>query len=391
MLVELGVVEQRYDAVMEVVRDGLAVVEVAARYGVSRQTVHTWIRRYEAGGLGALGDRSHRPASCPHQMSVEVEAQLCELRRRYPDWGPTRLVFELGRQGAAPSRSGVYRALVRNGLIEPQVRKRRRGDYRRWERSRAMELWQMDVMGGVMLVDGTELKLVTSIDDHSRYCVAAGVVARATARPVCAVLAQAMKTHGVPEEILTDNGKVFTGRFGNHPGEVLFDRICRENGIEHRLTKPRSPTTTGKIERFHKTIRGELLDGRTFNSEAEAQAAVDAWVHEYNTQRPHQSLGMLTPAQRFLPDQPSAPAPPVPTTHGLRVQRRVWSNGVVRVAYQAVSVGRPLAGQIVTVEVGEALLRVFHNGALIKAVPRRGGKEVRQTQAHKPHKASNVR
>lgn len=122
-----------------------------------------------------------------------------------------------------------------------------------WERSRAMELWQMDVVGGVRLVDGSEAKIITGVDDHSRFCVSAYVVARATARPTCDALGLAMRTDGVPDQILTDNGKVFTGRFGQRTGEVLFHRICRENGIRHLLTAPRSPTTTGKVERFHKT------------------------------------------------------------------------------------------------------------------------------------------
>lgn len=99
-----------------------------------------------------------------------------------------------------PGRSGVYRALVRHGLIGPVRRKRRREDYRRWERGRAMELWQMDVMGRVFLAGGLEVKVVTGIDDHSRFIVCAKVVARATARLVC----QALARHGIPEQILTD-------------------------------------------------------------------------------------------------------------------------------------------------------------------------------------------
>lgn len=131
MLVELSVVEQRYHAVMEVA-SGVPVTRVAARYGVSRQSVHSWVRKYERSGLPGLADRSHRPASCPHRTAGEVEATVCELRRRHPSWGPRRLVHELERRGIAPvpSRATVYRVLVRNGLIEPGVRKRHRSDYR---------------------------------------------------------------------------------------------------------------------------------------------------------------------------------------------------------------------------------------------------------------------
>ena len=102
-----------------------------------------------------------------------------------------------------------------------------------------------------------------------------------------------------PTEILTDNGKVFTGRFGPGTGEVLFDRICRENGIKHLLTAPRSPTTTGKVERFHRTLREEFLTGRVFTSIDDAQAQLDGWVEHYNHDRPHQGIGMVPPVERF--------------------------------------------------------------------------------------------
>jgi hypothetical protein len=88
----------------------------------------------------------------------------------------------------------------------------------------------MDVMGGVLLQDGTELKVLTGIDDHSRFCEAAGLVTRATSKAICQVFAASLRCYGIPDEVLTDNGKVFTARFGPYPTEVLFDQICRENG-----------------------------------------------------------------------------------------------------------------------------------------------------------------
>jgi transposase len=120
--VEVSVVEQRYRAVLEV-RAGVAVTEVAVRFGVSRQSVHAWVRRYEEGGLGAPADRSRRPGSCPHQTPAGAEAAVCEIRREHPKWGPARIAHELGRSGAVPvpSRMSVYRVLVRHGLIEPRA------------------------------------------------------------------------------------------------------------------------------------------------------------------------------------------------------------------------------------------------------------------------------
>ncbi len=231
-----------------------------------------------------------------------------------------------------PGRSSVYRALVRHGLVDPKKRKRRRQDYRRWERGRAMELWQMDVMGRVHLADGTEVKIVTGIDDHSRFIVCAKVVLRATARPVCQALTEALARHGVPGQILTDNGKVFTGRFGRGPGPVMFDRICADNDIRHLLTAPYSPTTTGKVERLHKTMRaGVLLHciDRVFQAPGRTcRTALDAWVAEYNTARPHQSCGGRPPIERFrladrsLAVDDTAAAEPLPQPGHLPRSRR---------------------------------------------------------------------
>jgi transposase InsO family protein len=394
VLVELGLVEQRYRAVSEVLDDGATVTDVARRYGVARQTVHVWLRRYAQSGLAGLADQSSRPATCPHQMPARVEARIVGLRREHPTWGPRTIGHQLAREGLAPvpGRSSIYRCLVRHGLIDPKRRRRRRSDYRRWERSAAMQLWQMDVMGRVRLADGSELSVVTGIDDHSRFCVSAKLVARATARPVCEALTDAMRRHGVPEQILTDNGKVFTGRFGPGAGQVLFDRICTDNGIRHLLTAPHSPTTTGKVERFHKTIRAEFLTDRVFASLEAAQAALDAWVEHYNTVRPHQGIGMVPPIQRFTlatsdrvepaaDDRDSDTPVQQPAVQTLpRVTRRVTSNGRISLDGHRYHVGRWLAGELVEVVVRDGLVEMSHDGVLIA------------THAHRrpPHKEPTV-
>ena len=179
MLWELSVTEQRYRAVLEV-RAGVPVTEVADRYGVSRQSVHAWLRRYRDEGPSGLADRSHKVHQHPWQIPAELEAAVCELRRAHPKWGPKRLVFEMDRRGhGTVKRSTVYRVLVRNGLIEPKSRKRRRQDCKRWERPVAMQLWQLDVTASAFLANGREVKIVTGIDDHFRYCVIATAVMRA--------------------------------------------------------------------------------------------------------------------------------------------------------------------------------------------------------------------
>lgn len=381
--------EQRYQAVMAVIGDGLTVSQAAEKTGVARQTLHRWLARYEVEGLDGLADRSHRPVVCPHQMPAAVEAVVLELRRSRPYWGPRRLVFELAKRKVSPvpSSSAVYRALVRAGLIDPSVRDRRSRKWKRWERGAPMELWQMDIVGGFPLADGTSARALTGIDDHSRMCVCARLMARERTRAVCEGLRDALARYGAPEQVLTDNGKVFTGRFCHPPVEVLFDAICRENGIEHLLTQPRSPTTTGKIERFHRSLRAEFLSSAApFTNLKTAQRALDEWVDDYNNNRPHQALKMATPAQRF---GAGAPASPPSTSKSARterggddwVSRRVCANGVVCVSWQQVSVGRHYAGARCDVHVDGELLRFWVGENLVKTAARTGRGEVRNKRA----------
>ena len=123
MFMEISVMEQKYQAVLAVIRDGVAIVEVASRFGVSRQSVHSWLVRYEMEGMAGLAERSHRPNRCEHQMSPAVEVRIIELRRQNLFWGPKRIQYQLLREGIdpPPSVSGIYRALKRAKMIEPGV------------------------------------------------------------------------------------------------------------------------------------------------------------------------------------------------------------------------------------------------------------------------------
>jgi hypothetical protein len=146
---------------------------------------------------------------------------------------------------------------------------------------------------------------------------------------------------------------------------VLFDRICRENGIKHLLTAPRSPTTTGKVERFHKTLRRDFLDGKVFADLDEAQAGIDAWVAHYNHDRPHQGIGMVVPWERFRlaeiePFDAPVVEPGVPTA-----TRVVGRNGKISFAGHAYTIGVWLAGETVEVSVDDGIVSVSHRDVLV--------------------------
>ena len=196
-LVVLSVVEQRLDAVRAVL-NGADVVEVAARVGVHRATVRRWVGRYLTGQFAGLADRSHRPHSSPRQVAEVVEVRVAEMRREHPRWGSRRIRLEMLRRPGpwaagtleVPSERTIDRILHRQGLLRARPRNRPKGSCLRFERPGPMQLWQMDILGGIRLVSPVtgelrEAKVVTAVDDHSRYCVIAKVVERATGRAVC--------------------------------------------------------------------------------------------------------------------------------------------------------------------------------------------------------------
>ena len=180
---------------------------------------------------------------------------------------------------------------------------------------------------------------------------------------------------------------MFTGRFGRRDIEVLFDRICRENGIDHLLTAPRRPQTTGKIERFHPTLRQEFLTGRTFASLDEAQTEIDRWVGSYNAERPHSALDMATPASRFTAVEPGRPVDAsalVPERSGEDwISRKITTNGVISVAWQEISCGKHRAGHTVDIHLEGPTMQIYDGEELLRTVLRTNGKVVRKRRAER--------
>lgn len=316
------------------------------------------------------------------------------------------LRYWLDKKGVSPlpSRTTIYRVLVRSNLVTPIARKRARDSYIRWERDVSMELWQLDFIKGVFLSDGTECKVVTGLDDHSRYCVIAKVVRRATGRQIALAFAQARSTYGVPDEVLSDNGTQFTGRLlkPQFRAEVLFERICRENDIVQRFTRVASPTTTGKIERLHGTMREFLEDQRPFASIEAVQDAFDTWRGEYNELRPHQSLDMAIPASLFAPrpdtvsdlvlppelsvlsgDQRVVIEPQGEPWHfsddpvdpfdidAVELTRIVPASGNISICEQQIWVGPKCAGKVVELWADTVSVHVSLEGTHLKTVPSR--------------------
>ena len=310
MLIELGVVEQRHQAVLEVLGRPLRHRGRAPLRGHAPDACTAGCAATQRAASPASPTAPRGPATCPHQMPPAGRGAHRRAAPRAPRLGAAHhraTTWPAKRSLPCPA---APRSTAASCATASSTRRSADASARTTaagSAARAMELWQMDVMGGVRLEDGRELKIVTGIDDHSRFCVCAHLTPRATARPVCEALLAAMARHGAPEQLLTDNGKVFTARFGRGTGEVLFDRLCRENGVRHLLTAPRCPTTTGKVERFHKTLRAEFLAGRVFASLEEAQAELDAWVAPLQRRAPPPGHRHGGPGEALRPGRGGAP------------------------------------------------------------------------------------
>ena len=277
--------------VLEVVSGNVTVSAAARAYGLSRQHVHRLLKRYREGGLEAVDPRSRRPASNPRAVSDEVIIAIVTLREQLSvdglDAGPLTLQWHLDQRGLpVPSTSTIRRILHHHGLITPQPRKRPKSSYRRFAASQPNECWQSDFTHWP-LADGTDIEILSWLDDHSRYLLACTAYRRVTVGDVVASFTATATVYGLPASTLTDNGSVYTSRFTH--GHNDFERLIASLGITQKNGHPGHPQTQGKIERFHRTLKLWLRQRRRPSTIAELQTLLDTFAQIYNTQRPHRA------------------------------------------------------------------------------------------------------
>jgi transposase InsO family protein len=309
--------------VLEVVGGHLNVTAAARAYGLSRQHVHRLLKRYREGGLEAVEPRSRRPASNPHAVADEVITAIVRLREQLTadglDAGPLTLQWHLTQHGLpVPSTSTIRRILHHHGLITPQPRKRPKSSYIRFQAAQPNECWQSDFTHW-KLADGTDIEILSWLDDHSRFLLAATAYRRVSGPDVVASFLHTAATHGLPASTLTDNGSVYTSRFTH--GHNAFELLLHTLGITQKNGHPGHPQTQGKIERFHQTLKRWLTPRPRPATLADAQALLDSFVHIYNTERPHRAHHpRTTPAQAYTA-RPKAAPPAITANEHIRVRR----------------------------------------------------------------------
>ena len=291
-------------AVSKVVSGKLSVTAAAASCGISRGYLHRLLARYREGGLDAVEPRSRRPRASPQRTSDAVRSRIVALRRELVagglDAGPATIAWHLEQEGlGSRSTSTIRRILHTAGLVTPQPHKRPRSSWIRFEAEAPNELWQSDFTHW-RLADGSEVEIISWLDDHSRYLLACSpgtASGRVGGDDVVATFTKAGDTFGFPSATLTDNGAVYTSRFTG--GRNNFEYLLAYLGIRQKNGSPAHPQTQGKIERFHQTLKRWLGQRPMPRTLADLQTELDAFRSAYNEQRPHRAVGRRTPGEAY--------------------------------------------------------------------------------------------
>lgn len=298
-------VSERLEFCRLVEAGGVSVAELCRRFGISRPTGYLWLERYRVEGVAGLVDRSHRPVVSPNRVGIEVEEAVCELRRQHPRWGGRKIGAVLSRRGMSrvPAASTITGILRRNRLLDHRPQPR---GYVSFEYEAPNQLWQMDFKGWFGLGDGNRCHTFGVLDDHSRYNLALAACSDQRTGTVQNLLRSTFRTYGLPERILCDNGSPW-GNDRHQPWTPLGVWLL-DVGVGVIHSRPFHPQTAGKEERFHLTLDWEVITTRpVWESYDQIQTAFDRWRPIYNHERPHDSLGLKVPADRYRPSTRSYP------------------------------------------------------------------------------------
>jgi transposase InsO family protein len=349
---------------------------VARDYGCSRYWFHQLVNRFVAEGERAFEPRSRRPHSNPRSVSLDVEDQIVRLRKtlskRGLDAGAETIAAHLGTAGVdpVPAASTIWRILSRRGFVTPQPQKRPRSSWKRFCADQPNERWQADITHW-RLADGSEVEILNILYDHSRLCIATHTRRVFTGIQVWQGFAAGFDRWGVPAEVLTDNGAVFTGKQRGQ-GRVTLEVQLGLRGVRVSHSRPYHPQTCGKVERFHQTQKKWLAAQPGAATVAGLQHQLNRFTRYYNTVRPHRALNRRTPAQADNARPKATPTGPVIPAHYRVRTDKIDTGGSVTLRHNSrlhhIGLGTRNAGTPITLLIDNLHIRVIHRhtGDLIR-------------------------
>jgi transposase InsO family protein len=341
---EQSVMEQREEFVRLALAPGANRSELCRRFGISRAKGYKWLRRYAAEGRCGLADRSRRPKRSPTRTRAVVEAGVLKIRAQSNNaWGGRKIARVLrDEHHQIVAASTVTEILRRHGKLSDQA-KQHPGPFQRFERAAPNELWQMDFKGHFALMEG-RCHPLTVLDDHSRFSLGIEACANEQDATVRGRLTLIFRRYGLPFTMLMDNGSPW----GDSADQrfTVFTLWLIQLGIRVTHCRPYHPQTQGKDERFHRTLKAEVLNGNSFRDLAECQCSFDRWRHIYNNDRPHEALELKAPATRYrVSPRPFLEQLPAIEYGPTDIVRRADCNGFISFRSRKVRMGKPFRSQ----------------------------------------------
>ena len=288
------------------VRSGLHTISgLCRRHGISRKTGYKWLRRYEAGGPAGLADRSCRPAIATELTAPHVVESLLETSDRHPTWGAKKLVAYMGRKHpdwSLPAKSTAHDILKRHGMVPTRRWRRRRAHPGRptTEFTEPNRIWTADFKGQFKTQNGVYCYPLTIQDGYSRYLLECWGLLGTTLEETKQVFKRVFRTYGLPDRIRTDNGVPFASMALARLSQLSVWWL--ELGITPELIEPGKPQQNGRHERMHRTLKAQTTRPPATDLRAQ-QKRFDAFVQEFNCERPHEALRMKVPSELYWPSK----------------------------------------------------------------------------------------
>jgi transposase InsO family protein len=341
---EVSLMERRKEFVTLAQQEGAKIAALCRYFGISRKTGYKWLGRAAADASEGFADRSRRPHHSPRHTAAEVEAAVLAVRDAHPCWGGRKIERRLHdlATAAVPAASTITTILRRHGRLEAGEAAKHSA-FCRFEHPHPNALWQMDFKGHFALVSG-RCHPLTVLDDHSRFSLCLAACADEATATVRAHLIATFERYGLPERMSMDNGAPWGGEAGAGytPLTVWLMRL----GIRFSHSRPYHPQTQGKDERFHRTLKAEVLQGPPFRDLADCQQAFERWRAVYNLERPHEALAMEVPGQRYrVSARPYPGAAPEPEYGPGDLVRRVHDHGWISVRGRGYKLPKAFVGE----------------------------------------------
>ena len=353
--------DQRVEFVVRASR-GESLSSLCREYEISRPTGYLWLQRFRQQGVAGVQEHSRRPHLSPRRTAAEIEARIVTLRRQRPDWGARKLAVLLEREGVVLPVITIHRVLVRHDLgLDRESRRQATG---RFEREQPNQLWQMDFKG--QKGTGAAIGPLSVLDDHSRYLVALEQTGTTRSEAVRERLEGAFRTSGLPDALLMDHGVPWWNARSANGWTQLMVWLMKQ-GVRCYFSGVRHPQTQGKVERFHGSL--ERARSRAGAEQWLMQGWLDNFRHEYNQVRPHEALGMRTPASLWRPSTRAYDPNPQAWDYGTGAElRKVGGQGHIYIGDQRWRVSQALASHTVRLERIEQRVLVYFCRTLVQEI-----------------------